>query len=53
VELSPWPHGIIAEKSSLVRKRKSHVKKSGEMPIKGTGLVAWQEIRIAAISLDQ
>jgi len=29
------------------------VEKSGEMPIKGTGLAAQQEIRIAATSLDQ
>jgi len=53
VELSPWPHGIIAKKSSLVRERKPHVEKSSEMPIKGTELAARQEIRIAATSLDQ
>jgi len=29
------------------------MKKSKEMPIKKTGLAAWQEIRIAATSLDQ
>jgi len=53
VELSLWPHGIIAEKSSLVRERKPYVEKSKEMPIKETGLVAWQEIRIAATLLNQ
>jgi len=53
VELSPWPHGVIAKKSSLVRKRKPYVEKSKEMPIKETGLTAWKEIRIAATSLDQ
>ena len=31
--ITPWPHGTIAEKSSLVRKRKPHVEKSREMPI--------------------
>jgi len=30
VESSPWPHGVIAKKNSLVRERKPHVEKSGE-----------------------
>jgi len=46
VELSLQPHGIIAENSNLVRRKKPYVKKSEKMPIKGTGLAAWQEIRI-------
>jgi len=53
VESSLQPHSIIAKKSSLVRERKSYVEKSGEIPIKGTGPAAQQEIRIAATSLDQ
>ena len=32
-ELSLWPHGIIAENSSLVRKKKSHVEKSSKTSI--------------------
>ena len=33
MEPSPWPYGIITEKSSLVRERKPHVEKSREIPI--------------------
>jgi len=32
-ESSLWPHGVIAEKSSLVRERKPHIEKSGKMSI--------------------
>jgi len=47
------PHSIIAENSSIARKKKSHVEKSGKIPIKGTGLVAWQKIRIVIALLNQ
>jgi len=53
VESSLWPYSIIAENNSLVRRKKPHVKKSGKMPIKGIGLMAWQKIRIAMALLDQ
>ena len=53
VELSMQPHSIIAENSSIARKKKSHVEKSGKIPIKGTGLVAWQKIRIVIALLNQ
>jgi len=33
VESSLWPHSIISEKSSLVRKKKPYVEKSREIPI--------------------
>ena len=46
-------NSIIAEKSSLVRKRKSYVEKFREMPSKEIGPAVWQEIRIAAILLNQ
>jgi len=31
--MSPQPHSVIAEKSSLARERKPHVEKSGETSI--------------------
>jgi len=44
---------IIAKNSSLVKRKKSHVEKFRKISIKGTGLAAWQEIKIAMLSLDQ
>jgi len=48
-----WPHSIITENNSLVRRKKPHVKKSRKIPIKEIGLVAQQKIKIAMASLDQ
>ena len=48
-----WLHGIIAKNSSLVRRKKPYVERSGKMLIKGIGLVLQQEIRIAMASLNQ
>ena len=43
VESSPWPHGIITKNSSLVRRKKPYMEKSGKIFI--TKKQDWQPSR--------